>query len=75
MQWALPGEKVLQNLSCVQKENNNESSKAVLGRFYVTNYRIKFIENGMQKNRTEMFDPSSIPLGYIKNLVVVIGGN
>ena len=47
----------------------------MLGRFYVTNYRIKFIENGMQKNRTEMFDPSSIPLGYIKNLVVVIGGN
>jgi len=47
----------------------------VLGRFYVTNYRIKFIENGKQKNLTELFDPSSIPLGYIKNIVVTIGGN
>jgi hypothetical protein len=41
----------------------------------VTNYRIKFIENGKQKNLTELFDPSSIPLGYIKNIVVTIGGN
>ncbi len=44
--WALPGEKVLNNLSCVSRENQHESGKAVLGRFFVTNYRIKFIENG-----------------------------
>ena len=75
MPWALPGEKALQNLSCVQKENNNEQSKAVLGRFLVTNYRIKFIENGKHKNLAEMYDSSSIPFGLIKSLSISPGGN
>lgn len=47
----------------------------MLGRFLVTNYRIKFIENGKHKNLSEMYDSSSIPFGLIKNLAIAPGGN
>ena len=73
--WALPGEKVLQNIGCVSRESQNDSSKAVLGRFFITNYRIKFIENGTQKNLPELYDSSSIPFGYVKTLAMTVGNN
>ena len=47
----------------------------MLGRFLVTNYRIKFIENGNNKNLAEMYDSSSIPFGLIKSLSIAPGGN
>jgi len=37
----------------------------VYGRLVVSNYRIKFIENGKRENPNEIFDSSSAPFGCI----------
>ncbi len=69
LKWAHPGETEKITFDVVSKENNNDSSKAVLGRFIITNYRIKFIENGKRENPPEKFDSCSIHFGCIKHLV------
>lgn len=37
----------------------------VYGRLIVSNYRVKFIENGKRENPDEIFDSSSSPFGCI----------
>jgi hypothetical protein len=69
LKWAHPGETEKITFDVVSKENNNDSSKQVLGRFIITNYRIKFIENGKRENPPEKFDSNSIPFGCIKLVV------
>lgn len=69
LKWAHPGEVEKITFDVVSKENNNDSSKAVLGKFIITNYRIKFIENGKRENPPEKFDSCSIPFGCIKQVV------
>lgn len=40
----------------------------VYGRLIVSNYRVKFIENGKRENPDEIFDLSSAPFGCIQTL-------
>ena len=40
----------------------------VYGRLIVSNYRMKFIENGKRENPDEIFDSSSAPFGCIQTL-------
>ena len=41
------------------------SNQVVFGRYVVTNYRIRFIENGRRDVKTEQFDANSIPYGNV----------
>jgi len=41
----------------------------------LTNYRLRFIENGKKENESEIYYSSSIPYGCIKTLQVPVGGN
>ena len=45
--------------------NGNNNSQSVYGRFIVSNYRVRFIENGKRENANEIYYSSSIPFGCI----------
>ena len=47
--------------------NNNNTS--VFGRFIVSNYRFRFIENGKRENPQENFYSCSVPFGCINKVV------
>lgn len=63
----------------VRREGDNGSSsnnsQAVYGRFIVTDFRIRFIENGKRENEQEQYYSSSIPYGAIKLVNVPVSGN
>lgn len=40
----------------------------VLGRVIVTNYRLRFIENGLRENFDELYDINSLPFASIQNV-------
>lgn len=42
----------------------------VWGRFIITNYRMRFIENGIRESFEDLYDASSIPFGGIQHLSV-----
>ena len=41
----------------------------VLGRVIVTNYRLRFIENGLRENYDELYDINSLPFASIQNVM------
>lgn len=65
----IPGEK---NELCYDVRREDPG---VYGRIVVSNYRIKFIENGKRENTDEIFDSSSAPFGCIQTLHVPITGS
>jgi hypothetical protein len=53
----------------VRREGINNSNHSVLGRFLVSNYRFRFIENGKRENPMENYYSCSIPFGCILKVV------
>ena len=57
----------------VRREGGNgvgsNNNAVVYGRFLVSNYRVRFIENGKRENPQELFDSSSIPFGCIQTVL------
>ncbi len=67
-----PSEKI--ELCCdVRREglngNSSNNSQPVYGRFIVSNYRVRFIENGKRENASDIYYSSSIPFGCIMTVV------
>ena len=52
-----------------------DNGKSVYGRFIVTDYRVRFIENGKREPENEQYFSSSIPYGAVKLVQVPVGGN
>lgn len=53
----------------VRRENINNTNTSVLGRFIVSNYRFRFIENGKREHQLENFYSCSVPFGCILKVV------
>ena len=51
--------------------NGNSNNSSVLGRFVVSNYRLRFIENGKRENQQENYYSCSMPFGCILKVVQV----
>jgi hypothetical protein len=66
-QYALEAAEKIEICYDVRCEGNgsNVSNSNVLGRFLISNYRIRFIENGKRENQHEHFYSCSIPFGCI----------
>ena len=63
----------------VRREGGNgggsNNSSSVFGRFIVSNYRVRFIENGKRENIQEIYYSCSMPFGSILKVIVPVGGN
>ena len=58
----------------VRREIQNNSN-SVFGRFIVSNYRVRFIENGKRENSQEIYYSCSVPFGCILKVIVPVGAN
>jgi hypothetical protein len=48
--------------------SSNNNGKVVYGRFIVTEYRLRFIENGKRETEEEQYYAGSIPYGSIMQI-------
>jgi hypothetical protein len=58
-----PNEKI--DLCFDVRREETSSNTSVLGRFVVSNYRLRFIENGKRENTQENYYSCSMPFGCI----------
>jgi len=61
-----PSEKIDLCYDVWRQGGNNQS---VMGRFVVSNYRLRFIENGKRENQNENYYSCSMPFGAIHKVV------
>ena len=54
---------------CYDVRMEGSSNQSVLGRFVVSNYRLRFIENGKRENQNENYYSCSMPFGAIHKVV------
>jgi uncharacterized phage-like protein YoqJ len=60
-----PSEKIGICYDVRREGNGNNANSSVLGRFVISNYRVRFIENGKRESSQENYYACSIPFGYI----------
>ena len=53
----------------IREFDSGSTTKSIDGKLILTNYRLKFTEKNKRESKSEMFNYSSVPYGYIRQVM------